>query len=85
MTYFLVTLFFLLVISLLVIYYKAKPTPAELEPGAELEPYVPYVYKEPKPFEPVYARRTHSYQPDIASLYDDSRSETWTQSSNSQD
>ena len=85
MTYLFVTLFCLLAISALVVYHKTKPTPAEIEPEVEPEPYVPYVYKEPKPFEPVYIRRTHSYQPDITSLYDDSRSETWTQSSSSQD
>ena len=84
MTYLLVTLFTLIAIATLVIYLRSKPAPVK-EPEVEPEPYVPYVYKEPKPFEPVYTRHTHSYQPDITSLYDDSRSETWTESSNSKD
>ena len=84
MTYLLVTLAVLITISLLVIYFRSKPEPIE-EPEIEPEPYVPYVYKEPKPFEPVYTRPTHSYQPDVSSYYDDSRSATWTESSNSQD
>lgn len=84
MTYLLVTLAVLITISILVTYFRSKPEPIE-EPEVEPKPYVPYVYKEPKPFEPVYTRPTHSYQPDVSSYYDDSRSATWTESSNSQD
>ena len=84
MTYLLVTLAVLITISILVIYFRSKPEPIK-EPEVEPEPYVPYIYKEPKPFEPVYTRPTHSYQPDVSSYYDDSRSATWIESSSSQE